>query len=233
MKLPLVEKYPRRSLKFWEPQLQPRTTVACRNGPRTVNNSTLFAAVKTLPARRVEPSHRDHRYRPAPSTALQEGCTPSQRGDADRSDAGRHISASPVTLAPDRGRHPQQPSPAPPTGWTRAAAGARDVAEEPPPAARRYRGGRWHSSRTAARSDRVHGAGPDRLRCASQPDERDARNQRGGDHPRMQPATQPRLDRIHQVDSLLHQSSDQMTTLRSLVTLRFAGQSDIAALSTP
>ncbi|MFC5172799.1 MULTISPECIES: hypothetical protein [Streptomyces] len=49
----------------------------------------------------------------------------------------------------------------------------------------------------------------------------------------MQPATQPRLDRLHQVDSLLHQSSDQMTTLRSLVTLRFAGQSDIAALSTP
>ncbi|MFC8592567.1 hypothetical protein [Streptomyces atroolivaceus] len=42
----------------------------------------------------------------------------------------------------------------------------------------------------------------------------------------MQPATQPRLDRLDQVDSLLHQSSDQLTTLRSIVTLCFAGQSD-------
>ncbi|MFE9908818.1 hypothetical protein [Streptomyces clavifer] len=41
----------------------------------------------------------------------------------------------------------------------------------------------------------------------------------------MQPATQPRLDRLHHVDSLLHQSSDQMTTLRSVVTLRFAALS--------
>ncbi|MEV5685832.1 MULTISPECIES: hypothetical protein [unclassified Streptomyces] len=49
----------------------------------------------------------------------------------------------------------------------------------------------------------------------------------------MQPATQPRLDRLHQVGSLLHQSSAQMTTLRSTVTLRFAGQCDFAALSTP
>ncbi|MEV6434203.1 hypothetical protein [Streptomyces anulatus] len=48
----------------------------------------------------------------------------------------------------------------------------------------------------------------------------------------MQPATQPRLDRLHQVDSLLHQNSDRMTTLRSIVTLGFAGLSDFAALST-
>ncbi|WP_443075791.1 hypothetical protein [Streptomyces sp. NBC_01693] len=49
----------------------------------------------------------------------------------------------------------------------------------------------------------------------------------------MQPATQPRLDRLHQVDSLLHQSSDRMTTLRPIAALRFAGLSDFAALSTP
>ncbi|MFG3406802.1 hypothetical protein [Streptomyces sp. NPDC048142] len=49
----------------------------------------------------------------------------------------------------------------------------------------------------------------------------------------MQPAAQPRLDRLHQVDRLLHQSSDRMTTLRSIVTLCFAGLSDFAALSTP
>ncbi|MFW3474130.1 hypothetical protein [Streptomyces microflavus] len=49
----------------------------------------------------------------------------------------------------------------------------------------------------------------------------------------MQPAAQPRLDRLHQVDSLLHQSSERMTTLRSIATLRFAGLSDFAAPSTP
>ncbi|MET7874184.1 hypothetical protein ABZS90_31010 [Streptomyces cyaneofuscatus] len=49
----------------------------------------------------------------------------------------------------------------------------------------------------------------------------------------MQPATQPRLDRLHQVDSLLHQSSDRMTTLRTTATLCFAERSDFAALSTP
>ncbi|MFD3739637.1 MULTISPECIES: hypothetical protein [unclassified Streptomyces] len=43
----------------------------------------------------------------------------------------------------------------------------------------------------------------------------------------MQPATQPRLDRLHQVDSLRYQSSDQMSTSRSIDTLCFA------ALSTP
>lgn len=69
-------KCPRRNLKFWEPQLQPRSTVACRNGPRTVKNCSLFTAVKTLPARHIEPSRRGHRYRPAPSTALPEACSP-------------------------------------------------------------------------------------------------------------------------------------------------------------
>ncbi|MFJ9112193.1 hypothetical protein [Streptomyces sp. NPDC102283] len=49
----------------------------------------------------------------------------------------------------------------------------------------------------------------------------------------MQPATQPRLDRLHQVDGLPHQSSDRMTALRPIATLRFAGLSDFAALSTP
>lgn len=82
-------------LEVWEPQLQLRSTVACGNGPRTVNNSSLFAAVKTLPARRIELSRRGHRYWPTPSTALQEDAYFSQRGDADRSDADGRTSASP------------------------------------------------------------------------------------------------------------------------------------------
>lgn len=106
-------KYPRRSLKFWEPQLQPRSTVACRSGPRTVKNSSLFAAVKTLPVRRIELSCGGHRYRPAASTALPEGaspftvrgCRPLPGGDrleftaARRARTGRYASGK-LPLAP-------------------------------------------------------------------------------------------------------------------------------------
>lgn len=52
----------RRDLKFWEPQLQLRSTVACRNGLCTPNNSPLTIATKTLAARTVKLSLRGRRY---------------------------------------------------------------------------------------------------------------------------------------------------------------------------
>lgn len=81
--------------------------------------------------------------------------------------------------------------------------------------------------------DRIHRAGPSCLRSASQADERDARDQGGGDHPGMKPATQPRFDRVYQVDDLFPKSGNRVPLFRPTVTPWFAGQPDFKVLCTP
>jgi hypothetical protein len=63
-------------LKFREPQLQLRSTVARRSGSCAVKNATLLIAAENLSARSVEISARGHRYWPTHATSYSRAALP-------------------------------------------------------------------------------------------------------------------------------------------------------------